>query len=305
MRRRAFLTCCAAAGIAAVESRLWARTQPLAALESRDLDLDGDANLARRARALWPRNTLPGEKLPVLILLHGLGETSSERLGLSAWTERYGLASAYERLLHPPVTRSIPGTAHWSRQRLERVNTELHAEPMGKVLLVCPVTPNVYKLKPTRDALDRYAEWIGATLLPAVRAQLPAQADPSLTAIDGCSLGGYIALEVFIRKSALFGSVGVIQAAIGPAQADEYAERLKAIGSNGRDKPIHLLTSAWDPYRRAHERLSTRLAAVAVKHDLEVLPGGHDQIFLREIGTLSMLLWHDRVWKGQGARGKG
>jgi len=42
--------------------------------------------------------------------------------------------------------------------------------------------------------------------------------------------------------------------------------------------------------------IETRLLTVA--RDLLVLPGWHDQPWLREAGTLEMLLWHDRALRG-------
>ena len=38
------------------------------------------------------------------------------------------------------------------------------------------------------------------------------------------------------------------------------------------------------------ERYSTEIIA----NDLQILPGPHDQPWLRESGALEMLLWHDR-----------
>jgi hypothetical protein len=35
---------------------------------------------------------------------------------------------------------------------------------------------------------------------------------------------------------------------------------------------------------------------LGVKNSLEVTVGAHDQLWLREVGTLTMLLWHDRAF---------
>ena len=40
---------------------------------------------------------------PLVVLLHGLGETADPRAGAYAWWERYGLQTCYERLFAQPV----------------------------------------------------------------------------------------------------------------------------------------------------------------------------------------------------------
>ena len=52
----------------------------------------------RRFVLVIPRYLDPGQKLPLAVLLHGLGETTDERLGAYAWVEKYGLGSAWQRL---------------------------------------------------------------------------------------------------------------------------------------------------------------------------------------------------------------
>jgi len=44
--------------------------------------------------------------------------------------------------------------------------------------------------------------------------------------------------------------------------------------------------------------LSRALHERGITHDLAVLPGPHDQPWLRETGTLEMLLWQDRALFG-------
>jgi enterochelin esterase-like enzyme len=178
--------------------------------------------------------------------------------------------------------------------RAPPLDQELRRRPYSGPVLVCPVTPNVYKGGGTYAALDQYAAWIADILLPAVRETAGVRRDPAATAIDGCSLGGYIAMEVFLRKPDAFGALGTVQAAIGERMAFVYAERLRAVLDRVGSRQIHIESSVWDPSRKAHEVLSAELAKLGIPHDLTVLPGGHDQMFLREIGALEMLLWHDR-----------
>ena len=266
------------------------------ALEVHELHLEGDRRIGRSALVLSPKEARPDERLGVLVLLHGLGETTSEQLGLHAWSDRYGLVEADLRLRHPPV-RSRNPRRYLPEARASQIDVELAAHPYRGLVFVCPVTPNIYSpgLAPQATTLDRYADWIDGVLLPAVRASVPvARTDAAGTAIDGCSLGGYVALEVFLRKPGTFGALGGVQTAIGEASAIAHAERLREAIDRVGPRGIHIESSSWDPSLSAHLVMSKRLRELGVPHDLDVLPGGHDQIFLREIGTLEMVLWHAR-----------
>jgi hypothetical protein len=256
------------------------------------LTLPVDATRTRKALVLSPRAARPGG-YKVLVLLHGLGETANEALGLSAWSERYGLVDADARLRRGSVAGPAPNR-YLTAERARAIDDELRRKRYEGFVLVCPYTPNVYKGGMTALMLDRYADWIAGTLLPAVRAASPARRDVASTAIDGCSLGGYVALEVFSRKPEFFGAVGGVQAAYGEHTASVFAARLREIVARLGPRSIHIETSIWDPSLDAHRTLSDNLRKAGVASDLTVLPGGHDQNFLREVGTLEMLLWHDR-----------
>jgi hypothetical protein len=261
-------------------------------LETMDLELEGVRRMPRRARVFFPKVRRPDERFPVLVLLHGLAETESEAVGVRAWSDRYGLLTADRRLRHPPIVRERPGR-YLSDDRLARINTRLAERPFRGFVIVCPYTPNVYKEASTAAAVDRYAAWIKETLLPAARAAAPARTDVAATAIDGCSLGGYVALEVFLRAPEEFGAVGGVQTAIGETPALLSAMRLRKAIDRAGPRAIHIETSVWDPSLKVHELWSARLKELGVPHELDILPGGHDQTFLREVGTLEMLLWHD------------
>ena len=268
--------------------------------------MEGDRRLARRALLLLPRRRRAEAKLPLLVLLHGLGETGSEKLGVRAWVDRYGLASSYERLVQPPVSRTLEHARYLSDGHLQSVNQALNEQPFSGMALVCPFTPNVYRMPSREQAIDRYADWLETRLLPAVRAEARVSSDRKCTAIDGCSLGGYLSLEVFLKKPRLFGALGAVQGAIGASAAPRYAERLaKAVhGDEPMATAIRLGTSTGDPYRKPNERLSRELSERGVENTLEVFPGPHDQPWLREIGTLGMLLWHDREFARRGCGAK-
>ncbi|MEM9692100.1 MAG: hypothetical protein AAGA56_06125 [Myxococcota bacterium] len=56
-----------------------------------------------------------------------------------------------------------------------------------------------------------------------------------------------------------------------------------------------LETSRQDAFVDLNRRLSQQLKKRSVEHDWLMPPGPHNQPFLRESGTLEMLLWHERV----------
>lgn len=301
MKRRAFLTLpvLSAGSIAAGTLPAWAdvaspKKEPRFTskeLEAHDLQVPGRRSLARRALVLAPRHLKADTRLRALVLLHGLGETGNEELGIRAWAELYGSIAAYERLRHPPIARTLSRVRYVSDERLEELNRSLDERPFEGLMLICPVTPNPRKPGPAARTLDDYTQWLFDSLLPAVRERV---APFSTLGIDGCSLGGYAALEVFLRRPAAFATLGSVQGAFGAAQAERYAKRIAAALDGKRPVPIHLETSSEDPYRKANELLARRLEAAGVPATLRVPAGPHNQPWLREIGTLEMLLWHDR-----------
>jgi len=271
---------------------------PDEAFDVLDLKLGGSRDLARRATVLVPRHLAAGTRVPLLVLLHGLGETKSEDAGVRAWIDRYGLLSSHARLSHPPVapeTRRGDLTA----ERARAINEDIARRPYdGKLVLACPFTPNVWQKADPRQALDRYAAWLVDVLIPEVRARTPADGSAARTGIDGCSLGGFIGLEVFLRRPEQFGAWGGVQSALGEAAAPSIANRLAAALASTGPRRLHVETSTGDAFYRANLALSRELKKKGVPHDFVALPGPHDQPFLREAGTLEMLLWHDRALSG-------
>jgi hypothetical protein len=192
--------------------------------------------------------------------------------------------------------RAVAGISGRSRSRDQRRARASSFD--GKTVLVCPFTPNIWRLPDPRRALDRYADWIADVLLPEVRAKTPADASPARTGIDGCSLGGFIGLEVFLRKPRLFAAWGGVQSALSESAAPSIANRLAEAIADAGSRRLHVETSTGDAFYRANLAVSRELKRKGVAHDLAVLPGPHDQPFLREAGTLEMLLWHDRALSG-------
>jgi predicted esterase len=232
--------------------------------------------------------------LPLLVLFHGLGETGSEALGIRAWFDRYGLPEAYARLSSPPVERTLMRERYLTDERLLELNRELYARPFPDLALVCPFTPNVFKKQPSAPFLDRYADYIEQSVLPAVREATPMLAGAEHCGVAGVSLGGYVALEVFLRKPRLFAALSGVQPAFSVAAVEQYASRLGALKTLGVEPRIQLVTSTLDPFRDATQRLAKRLAERSVNATSLCPTGPHDQRFLREVGTLEMLLFQAR-----------
>lgn len=295
MDRRGFLTTSCALGLGSLlPVRAFADDSEAPILTSRVLTLEGDPKLARRALLLRPSTVAPTTSLPLLVLLHGLGETDNEQAGLEAWSKRYGLISAYERLSRPPVKRILGHARYFPEKDLTDLNASLLRDPFTPFVTVCPITPNVYKSPNPRKALDRYAEWITSVLLPQVRAHCSISNEREAVSLDGCSLGGYIALEIFKRRPQHFGALGMVQGAISVGSVKSYATGLvRAIEEHG-SVSVRLGTSSADPYQKANEALARELRKLGQPCTLETFPGPHDQPWLREVGTLAMLRWHER-----------
>ncbi len=249
-------------------------------------------NWSGAARLLLPPGPPPRR---LLVLLHGRGETVSERAALEAWQIRYGLESAYERLRNPPVVAAAE-TAPFDPDRLQKVNTELERQAFQGMALLCPRTPNPAAAASRDELFDAFASFLVDELIPEARKLAPSVNGP--IGLDGCSMGGYVAWEVALRTSGAFQSVGSVQCAIGAWRTVGFVERA-AVAFGARAPRIHVMSSTKDPFLEANRALSARLEAARIDHDLLVLPGAHSQPWLRQAGTLEMLLWHDRALAGR------
>ncbi|HET7539644.1 MAG TPA: alpha/beta hydrolase-fold protein [Polyangiaceae bacterium] len=261
----------------------------------RELLLPKPGKFGQKCVLLRPARVPASEPLPLVVLFHGLGETGSEALGIRAWYDRYGLPQAYARLSSPPVERTLQRERYLTDGRLFELNRELSSRPFPDVALVCPFTPNVFKQHPSAPFLDRYAEYIEAVVLPAARAATPLLAGGEHCSVAGVSLGGYVALEIFLRKFQQFSALSGVQPALSVAAVERYALLLSGLKLPPSEPRIQLVTSSLDPFRDATERLAKRLSERGVKVDASCPTGPHDQRFLREVGTLEMLLFQARA----------
>lgn len=251
----------------------------------RNLKLVDATEAGRRFVLLTPRWQNSDSPVPLVVFLHGLGETGDPRLGAYAWLERYGLGSAWQRLKRAPIERTSR-RGEWTDARLDEVNAELAARPFRGFAMACPHMP-----KPRGAAdHDAYATWIERSLLPRCRAEAHVFADPARTYLCGVSLGGYVSLEVLVRLPHVFGAWAGLQTAIGTWAAPRYAEKI----ARSPGKPMLVLTSTLDHWKSSSEALVAALDDKKVANTFRVVPGPHDQPWLREAGTIEALHWLDR-----------
>ncbi len=246
----------------------------------------------RRFVLILPRFQNPDEPIPLVVFLHGLGETTNERLGAYAWLEKYGLGSAWQRLKRDPIL-PLGTRGEWTAPRLAEVNVELAARPFRGFAMACPFMPN------PRGApdLEEYATWIERSLLPRCRKEANVLKDASHTYLCGVSLGGYVSLEMLVRLPHVFGAWAGLQTAIGTFAATGYAEKIAAASSGAASpKPMLILTSTLDHWKASSEALASAFDAKKIAHTFRVVPGPHDQPWLREAGTIEALHWLDRIY---------
>lgn len=289
MKRRALL------GLsAALAGGAWAapgRAKPITSdeLSLYDLELKGDRAFGR-AQLLVPKKLPPEPRL--LVLLHGLGETHDQLIGARAFAERYGLLNAVARLTHPPLVRTYEPQDYFGEGRLSELNARLAQRPYQSPVLLCPYTPNPYKAG-GEAVLARYGEFVTGRLKAEVEQRLGTTFPVARCMVSGISLGGYVAIEVFLKKPELFCALGIAQGAFGQNQAARYAAGVAGASERLGPRRVEILTSSFDPYRRVNELFHQHLQKRKQSSRLLVSPGPHDQRWLRESGTIDMLLGAD------------
>jgi pimeloyl-ACP methyl ester carboxylesterase len=298
MKRRALMLGTAALGFGSLRG-LRAEAKPLESseLDFTELKLPGDAAFGRALLAV-PK-LLPARP-ELLVLLHGLGETHDQEIGAHAFAERYGLLTAVSRLLQPPLARTLSGVDYFGKGRLEAHNQRLSERPFRCPVLLCPFTPNPYKAG--GDALlARYAGFVGGPLKTEVEKRVATSFPASRCMISGVSLGGYVAIEVFLRRPELFCALGLAQGAFGQNQAARYAAAIAKESERLGARRVEILTSTLDPYRKPNELLHQHLLKKQQSSRFLASPGPHDQRWLKESGVIEMLLSADDVFRSQAA----
>lgn len=275
-----------ASGVATPRDAAAASMPARSAAERSRLDLADRVHAGRRFVQLTPE--FNAGTAPLVVLLHGLGETGDPRAGAYAWWERYGLQTCYSRLFTRPVVATT-NLGYFSANALARVNATLEQEPMRPLAFLCP---HVTRFQ-NRTQLTAFAQWLVHEAIPLVKAALGGE---RAVLLAGCSLGSYVAFETFSQFPDAFSAVAGVQSAIGAYAASAYAEKFqRAWAPDLARERMYLATSSGDPFRAPTLALSTALTARAVRHTLRDGLGPHDQPWLREVGTLEVLLWLDRT----------
>jgi enterochelin esterase-like enzyme len=242
---------------------------------------------------------LPSDRFPVLIAMHGRGETlkGAER-GARGWVDDYKLGRAVTRLARPPLAEGdFEGFVE--QARLASLNTALGREPYGGLIVACPYTPDVLGREEPFSQAPLLAGFLLDTLLRKIRSDTPAIATPEATGIDGVSLGGRAAIAVGLFRPEEFGSVAGLQAAFDPENTGDFVARAeRALAKNPRLR-LRLLTSTEDYYLTVMRRFHSALERKGVRHDFLVVPGPHDYAFNRGPGSIEMLVFHDRALRGR------
>jgi len=297
MMRRGFLA--AMSALAAGARALPARAKALesAELSLSELSLPGDAAFGRALLAV-PRVLPPNPDL--LVLLHGLGETVEQTMGARAFAERYGLLTAVARLTHPPLALLDERHDYFGAGRLAELNARLAQKPFRCPVLLCPFTPNPYKAGGD-EVLARFASFVTGRLKGEVEQRTGVTFPASHAMISGVSLGGYVAIELFLKHPETFCALGTAQGAFGPQQAARYARGVEQATARVGKRRVEILTSSFDPYRRQNQLFYEHLQRRSQASRLRVSPGPHDQRWLNESGVIEMLMAADDVFCQQRA----
>lgn len=245
-----------------------------------------------------PAGAGPERRLPVLVALHGRGESrKGNRRGARGWIDDYELDRALDRLAQPPLAAG-DFRGYVSRQRLKRINRELGAHPYEGLIVVCPYLPDVLRRGVAFERAEALAGFIVDVLLPRVYAETPAIGTPETTGIDGVSLGGRASLLVAAARPQAFGAVGALQAALDGSEVARVSQLTAEAFLQNPQLKLRLLTSGQDHFRRVNQRLSAALTKKGVRHQYLSVVGTHGYRFNRGPGGLEMLLFHDRALRG-------
>jgi enterochelin esterase-like enzyme len=129
--------------------------------------------------------------------------------------------------------------------------------------------------------------------------ETPALEGPAATGIDGISLGGRIALLVGLKNPGNFGAVGGMQPAISERQLPRIATLLKQARKHNPGLSLRLLSSEKDAFLKVTRDLSKLLKSRKEPHRLDIVKGDHSYEFNRGPGVFEMLLYYDRVLRGE------
>jgi putative tributyrin esterase len=213
-------------------------------------------------RVVMPVSVAPGQKLPVVYLLHGGGG------GFRDWTNDSDVARFAE----------------------------------SGLLLVMPEGGSSYYTNAVDPPQDRYEDYIVSDLIADVESRFPAATGRSNRAIVGVSMGGFGAVKIALRHPELFAFAGGLSSAIDVPrrgfvlkrfhQSRHYNAIFGPLGSQTRrdNDPLVLARSANPnaaPYffltcgeqeglLPSNRGFAALLAQRHFRHEFYTVPGGHD-----------------------------
>lgn len=230
-------------------------------------------------------------RFPLLVALNGRGESGlGEERGVLAWPVDYQLFRNVRRLVHPPL-RNYDFEGQANLQRLDVVDDALRAQPYEGAVVVSVYTPDIPLRSPAKIAT--FGRYIVDKIVTRARHELPVHGATSTTGITGWSIGGTMAVRIGLANRGIFGAVSGVQPAIAEDQVDELTE----IAADPRGRPrLRLVCSEGDQaFVGPQLAVSKSWKAHGIDHELEMHPGKHDYPFIRGVGALEALFWHDRV----------
>ncbi|MEZ4300270.1 MAG: alpha/beta hydrolase-fold protein [Polyangiaceae bacterium] len=245
-----------------------------------------------RALVLVPEGAA---ELPIVVALHGRGETRSLDIGARGFRDFYGLDRVDARLRSPPLTKDdLLGFTN--EARLAQINASLSAAPYRGVVLASPYAPDLRDR--SFEGAAPYGRFITEVLLPKAREAAFAPAAPERTGIDGVSMGGRLALFIGLRFPEVFSAIGAMQPALRASEAEEITKLAAAARAKNPKLRLRLLSSEEDPFLDAVKAVSAAMRAASVDHDLVVVPGPHNYEWNRGPGCAEMLLFQERALRG-------
>ena len=217
-------------------------------------------------RVFLPATIIPGQKLPVVYLLHGAGES------YQSWSNDSDVAG--------------------------------YADPAksGGLILVMPEGDSSYFVNAAGKPEDKYEDYLADDLIADVETRFPAARGRGSRAIVGVSMGGFAAVKLALSRPDLFVFAGALSPAVDvPSRRFSWRRwqqsmRFRSIfGPDGseprrRDDPFVLVRTA-DPARTPYLYLTAgeqeallepnrRFAALLHErrfaYEFHTKPGGHD-----------------------------
>ncbi|MBN2340610.1 MAG: esterase [Deltaproteobacteria bacterium] len=268
-------------------------------VDTREWHFDQTAMGPIHVIATVPNDASDTRKMPVLIALHGQGESrKTPVMGARGWPFDYGMVQAMNRLAHPPLTTDDFGDMV-TPERLQTLNRSLAERPYRGIIVVSPYLPDEFRSKRLLQDAEAYGAFITDQLLPKVFAETPAFTDPAHIGIDGVSLGGRASISIGLSHPKVFGAVGGTQAAFGVGQAPMIVGWLKEARRTSPALRFRIISSVKDKFKDFTEALSSQLDQANLSHQMDIVQGNHSYEFNRGPGVYEMLLYYDRTLRNE------